>query len=790
MKNTLFPIPKDLLNKLRKANSEATVRQLIIEQLNCEDIKLEEGKSDALHENILFEFKLDKDMKGMEGDRASILAQVLYYCRNFYVDGKRVPPYAALIDKDEFVIYERKNLEEIYKDQNLFTDQNCNASNPSVSVIEKAKKVESLLYIFSANQKELDDALQRLRQIVHSQIVIADDITRFNVENVYHSWSNIFERFLDPKGKEEQPHVFQKDCADEGEIIKIESDLFAGNEIITIEFTLDKEIAKIERCPKSQYEEFWKRWNRITDRKQEKHIFQKVYNLFNLEVRRRKGQFYTPTNLARHGWAYLEKELGENFWFDGTWRIWDCCCGEGGLAINVIPNSALQYTYLSSLDSGEIDFVRKHLPMCKKVWKMDFLNTQLQDFPKEVQRDMANENIKWLFFINPPYGEGSSGKATDDTEWYKKGVSLSLVKEQMKNHDMSIESKEKYAQFFFRIEKEFKGRYVLGSYTTMKAFVSKEYANLRKFWRPVFKSGLICCANKWHQGNGAFPSVFSVFDCREKGRWGKMEYDILEYRKDRINGVFHGKKSFVQEDPKRSFRQYFFPSERLPLDELTVVQANGLKTYGGKSKTDNYRPKNTLASAYFLSGFMRRRQYSRLVSGVSVSHNVFLNQNNYKRILYGLGLYWSVTHSWLNHEECFLSPSRNLKKQEESDAILYALVSTRNRTTTARMDETIITTKEGRVINGGIIVENKLNPFEKKLFDWSACSLIGQEVLRLYKDYLDNVVKWKEQDTVLGKGEWLGMYQYHRMVKIPKELVNAIERLRQSVEKVALEVCF
>jgi hypothetical protein len=155
----------------------------------------------------------------------------------------------------------------------------------------------------------------------------------------------------------------------------------------------------------------------------------------------------------------------------------------------VIPRSALQYTYLSSLDAGEIDFVKRHLPMCRKIWQMDFLNTQLQDFPEAVQRDMQNDQIQWLFCINPPYGEGSSGKASDDTEWHKKGVSLSLVREQMKNHNMSIESKEKYAQFLFRIEKEFKGRYVLGSYTTMKAFVSKEYVNLRKFWRPVFKRG-------------------------------------------------------------------------------------------------------------------------------------------------------------------------------------------------------------------------------------------------------------------------------------------------------------
>jgi hypothetical protein len=44
--------------------------------------------------------------------------------------------------------------------------------------------------------------------------------------------------------------------------------------------------------------------------------------------------------------------------------------------------------------------------------------------------------------------------------------------------------------------------------------------------------------------------------------------------------------------------------------------------------------------------------------------------------------------------------------------------------------------------------------------------------------------------TVLGKGAWLGMYQYHRIIPIPKELIDAIEKLRQSVEQTALEVCF
>ena len=79
MKDALFPIPKDLLAKLHKANSEPTVRQLVIQQLDCDDIELEKSGTDALHKNILFEFKHDVDMRYKEGERARVLAQALYY---------------------------------------------------------------------------------------------------------------------------------------------------------------------------------------------------------------------------------------------------------------------------------------------------------------------------------------------------------------------------------------------------------------------------------------------------------------------------------------------------------------------------------------------------------------------------------------------------------------------------------------------------------------------------------------------------------------------------------------
>jgi len=186
----------------------------------------------------------------------------------------------------------------------------------------------------------------------------------------------------------------------------------------------------------------------------------------DITYRRNKGQFYTITPLAQRGWEYIVKELGEGFWKDGTWRIWENSAGQGGLVINVIPEDALQYTYLSTIDNAEVAYLKTHTHG-RKIFRFDFINQQTPELPPELQKDMKDPTIKWLFFINPPYGEAGSGKATDDEKWHKAGVSLSLIRERMGRYNMLLASKEKYAQFLFRIQNEFKGKNVIAVYSKM-----------------------------------------------------------------------------------------------------------------------------------------------------------------------------------------------------------------------------------------------------------------------------------------------------------------------------------
>jgi len=221
---------------------------------------------------------------------------------------------------------------------------------------------------------------------------------------------------------------------------------------------------------------------------------------------------------------------------------------------------------------------------------------------------------------------------------------------------------------------------------------------------------------------------------------------------------------------------------------------------------NNYRPEGTLASAGMISSYMRTQDKSRgMVSGNVIDNLVpiFINEKNNKRVLCGLGLYWSVTHTWINHEDCFFAPSRELKPREKADAILYALLSDRNRCTTAMLTETEINTNRGKARNGGL-VRAMLNPFDPELFDWKHLSAVGKKALEEYRKYCYEVVDWENYPTAAGIGVWGGHYLYERTkdgldienkkpgdgFPLTKTFKDAREKLRQAVEKIALEVCF
>jgi len=215
MTDTLFPTPQDLFAILLEAQSEADVRQAILAELPLG--RLEYLQTDYLHDNLLIEFKLDSDMRNREGNRAEVLAQTCYYCHYLRINGDRVPPYIALVDKNEVIIYQRDALEPVYKNERLF--DTGNPSSPDAAVIEQCKNVEPVFYQFIDTEVACTKAIRSLIDVCNRQIFVVDEIDEYNVAEAYSGWCNTFDKYMqDISTDEERPHVFEIDATKGGKI--------------------------------------------------------------------------------------------------------------------------------------------------------------------------------------------------------------------------------------------------------------------------------------------------------------------------------------------------------------------------------------------------------------------------------------------------------------------------------------------------------------------------------------------------------------------------------------------
>ena len=288
-----------------------------------------------------------------------------------------------------------------------------------------------------------------------------------------------------------------------------------------------------------------------------------------MDKRRSTGSFYTPYALAKYAWTMIVKQLGEAFWQDGTWRIWDNCAGVGNLQYEIVPPDALQYTYLSDKGLAEVTAIQENdyfKGKCGGIFQFDWLNDNESKLPANVRHDLQNKNVRWLFFINPPYAESGTGIGKE----YKHGVKFGNISDEMKKAGLGKCANELALQFLYRIERDFAKRgYYLGLFSTPKWITKPSVESFRKIWHPVFHGGIMLNAcehfiqqrtkNKLElKVHGHFPILFSLLDrlTQAKPAWEEQDWSYCEIDKlvKKVNV-----KTFAAFDTERlTFRDYFF----------------------------------------------------------------------------------------------------------------------------------------------------------------------------------------------------------------------------------------
>jgi len=768
---------------------------------------------DILARNLLIEVKFDRNI---EKEWADILAQALWYQNTLHTLGERTRPYLAVVDEDEVCIFEAEELRYIWADDALFTKvksevKRASDAHQSPTLMEAIYSRDITCWYF----RNVAEGVKKLQEIEQFDQPQQRPIQANNVIEAFDDWEAIVRNFL-RNNNIPSAFIFYEDITENNP--KRYMAVMRELDGVRLTITFETYGATINRIPEGQYRKFEKQWKRIDMNTPEaEEIYRRLYQLCEMDKRRSTGSFYTPYKLAKRAWNMIVNQLGENFWIDGTWRIWDNCAGIGNLQYEIVPPDALQYTYLSDKGLAEVAAIQENdyfKGKCGGIFQFDWLNDNESKLPENLKHDLRNKEIKWLFFINPPYAESGTGIGKE----YKHGVKFGNIADEMKKSGMGKCANEIALQFLYRIERDFAKRgYYLGLFATPKWITKTSVESFRRIWHPIFHGGFMLNASEHFiqqrtknklelKAHGNFPILFSLLDrlTKTKTEWTEQDWTYCEI--DKLAKNVNTQTFSVFDAERLSFRDYFFSLDTTEKTRKIPIMASTVIRTGGTSRITGNVSFNFVGSIKIASVDFQDKQKSFFQSSLPTSHEVCMTKENYKSVLTGFALYKSVKYHWTKHDDIFYAPHRNLTKKEIADCMLYALLDSKNNTATTTVE----------IRGEKFILQNWFNPFDTEKFDWSHLSKFGKQALAELTHYCENIVQWRTLQTPYGNnkgnGVWLGLYQYRTSydavnktykkkfgvdypnrdlygIPYPDSFKSAIEALRLRVEALAIDLC-
>lgn len=471
---------------------------------------------------MLFEFKYDKNFKNKR-IRAEVLAQILYYVHRLKFDANSdpVPPYLCLADINETIVTETVKWQRFYND-NQYTWETAPSSPDAILIrdLEQSKELgETRVFnLFDLNELQiLDDTFQRIfSNDIEQQLIVKRDITERNFEDVFVTWDSKFGEYVRNGIKPSRYFICDIQEGKSHPIV----------ETGRVYFDLDDGITKNKKLNIREYLAFWELYNKNKSDNIDviRGILSKADRLSEDSQRRFEGEFYTPVHLARKAIDYLDVTIGGEMkkidWDSGKYRLWDMACGTGNLEY-YLPSKAYQYCYMSTLHAQDVIFC-KGMFHDATVFQYDYLNDDVErvigqdislgwKMPTELVNDLANPDIQWIIYINPPFGTAQNKK---DASKSKEGISMTKVQQHMTNSHLGEVSRELFSQFLYRIHYEFKKKKAwLGLFSTLKYLNSNNDQKLRdSYFRYKYERGFIFEGNAFEGLAPGFPISFLIWN--------------------------------------------------------------------------------------------------------------------------------------------------------------------------------------------------------------------------------------------------------------------------------------
>lgn len=663
---------------------------------------------------ILFEFKFDAPLTSIQ-TRATCIAQTLYYIRRLKFGNEIRTPSKniCVVTRGAAIFFPTEKFSAFIRRKTY--DWDLAPSSPCKKLVADlaASEIICAAHVYNfAEAEDADNFIELINRNLIEQLSLFGERKEINEDNFYpifQLWQKIFGEAVENGRKASE--YFITDIEEGKSQLIGNSVLFRMSSGERVEKFLNPE----------EYRHFWSVYEKISDPRSIIAIRQKMDRMSEISLRRFTGEFFTPIAFASKAVEYLARTVGENWYRSGKFRLWDMAAGTGNLEF-ALPAEALKYCYISTLLDDDADYCRKIFPAAT-VFQYDYLNDDVNFFgneaalegfgvkrkmPARLVDDLKNPDLRWIIFINPPYA--TAGNKDLKNKIAKPGVSMTAIRKLMNADDLGEVSRELFAQFLYRISREFKGRQAwLGIFSTPKYINSNNDQKFRdKIFSAKFDCGFLFSSKNFQGCIGNFSVGFAIWNLGKKISLGtqKIWFDVYnsQVEKYAVKSIASiSREEFLNRWIARPPCTKKFP----PLSGALNVAAQN------KDRRDRIAD-GFLASLMNKGNDVSNQGGTALLSAPYVSAGgMSITAATFERAMIVHMVHRLPKKIWLNDRDQFLQPVKELTPEFISDAVIWSLFAASNQTVSLRNVE-----YEGETYR----IPNNLYPFELAAVRSWSCS--------------------------------------------------------------------
>jgi hypothetical protein len=667
-------------NKLAKAKTEETVKAIYAQyfKINYDTA----DRHDLYTPQVFFEFKQDKNLQNLKA-LATVLAQTLYYIRRlkYQETSKTIPFFVCIADVNEATITETRKWSSYYSNDSYDWDRA--ASKPDPKLIDHLVKEPELgkLHVYKIQQKGDHSAFKKnLENALNPQLTLdfgdKKIINEENFEAVFDHWRSVIGKHIVNGYKES--FYFLANIQREKVIIDKENS--------RVVFTFEDKNSKTQKVLMKDYDYFWGIYDYVSSPETINGIHAKLDRLTDESQRRFEGEFYTPVRFGKKAIHYFGEVLGKNWYKSGKYRIWDMAAGTGNLEYH-LPAESYKFLYMSTLHASEADHLKKVFPNAT-CFQYDYLNDDVEHLftnakslfepnwklPKKLRDELADPNITWIVYINPPFATAQVGGAKGES---KKGVSKTKIEIVMDKENVGHVKRELFAQFMFRVVHELPKNTFLGMFSKLKYLNAPDSTEYRdKYFNFKYEKGFLFKSTTFHGVKGKYPIGFLIWNLAKEKQGKTVEIDIANENAQTI-GIKH-----LQLIDKKDVLNNWFSRPPNSNECILPPLSNGITVKSDNTDIRHRARPDFLASICSKGNDFQNNNYVSILSSPSVSAGAFtVIAENFEKSLALHAVRKIPKQTWLNDRNQFLIPSSEPTQEFLNDCVVWSLFSSSNETT-------------------------------------------------------------------------------------------------------------